>query len=102
MKKLLPLIGAAAACGACCAIPLLTAFTGLVASGVGAALLGWKAGLALLAIAGATFWIRHRVKQAKACPSVSETSCGCGPSSREKGPANTPTHACNVKYTSGT
>lgn len=102
MKKLLPLIGITAACAACCAIPLLTAFTGIAASGAGAVLLGWKAGFALLIIAGAVFWIRHRTKRAKACASVLETSCGCGTSSSQEGQVTAQTYACNIKKTNET
>lgn len=87
MKKLLPLIGVAAACGACCAIPLLTAFTGIAASSAGAAVLGWEAGLAMLAIAIAALWIRRRraKRTTKGVVAAAEASCGCAPSSREDG-----------------
>lgn len=81
MKKLLPLLGVAAACGACCAIPLLTPLlVGVTASAAGGAVLGWKVGLALLGFMGAvaaTLWLR-RVNRDKRIQQDLTTPCGCG------------------------
>ena len=63
MKKVLPLLAIVAACGACVAVPLLLpVLVGLVASGVGATLLGWEVGAALLAgvlVVAALVWARR-------------------------------------------
>ncbi len=80
MKRLLPLIGVAAACGACCAVPLLLPLLASVAvSGAVVAVLGWESGLAMLAGAtavAAVVWA-HRTNRKKVTSPVAGTSCGC-------------------------
>lgn len=86
-KTLLPLIGLATACGACCAIPLLLpVLGGIAASGAGGVALGWQAGVALLAAvvaaAAAVLWLRRLNRARTGLPEVG-ASCGCKPSSIE-------------------
>lgn len=81
MKRILGILGLAAACGACCALPLmLPALGGIAASGVGLAL-GWQtAVLAGLASAvSVAVLLRRRQSKAAACiPNASGTANACG------------------------
>lgn len=82
MKKLLPFLAVAAACGACIAVPLLLPLlAGLAATGAGAALLGWQTGLAMLAgvvVLVAVLWARRAQlgKPAGCCAAGPSTSPG--------------------------
>lgn len=62
MKKVLAVFGVAAACAACCAIPIaMPLFAGLTASGLGWAMSGWQtAGTLLLATGLLGLWIVRR------------------------------------------
>ena len=87
MKKVLPFLAIAAACGACLAVPLLLpVLVGLAASGVGATLLGWEVGSALLAgvlVVVAVLWARRaRRAQLGRVARQSETSSIVSPGSR--------------------
>ncbi len=67
MTKTKTMLGLAAACAACCAVPfvpiIVTALTGFGLAGIGAALSGWWlaiAGTALVALAAAVLFYRRR------------------------------------------
>ena len=77
MKPALKLLGLGAACIACCSIPAMgSLLVGLGLGGLGAASLGWGAGLALLASAGAALLVVARKRQPVACD-TSSRGCGC-------------------------
>jgi len=86
MKKILGLVGVAAACGVCCAFPLMVPLLGgLAASGLGFAL-GWEAAVlaGLAAIAVLVVLLRRRQSRAAACSAGAALSApqapGCGSS----------------------
>lgn len=87
MEERLPLVGVAVACGACCAVQLLMPMlVGVASSGVGAAVLGWKTGLAMLAGLGiltAVYWTRQARK--RDVSRSADTSCDCNTSSAGEG-----------------
>lgn len=93
MKKVLGLVGVAAACGVCCAIPLaLPLLGGVAASSLGFAF-GWEVAalLGLAAVAFTLFLARRQRAAAAACaPAASgSSSCGCaGSATTEKGHAS--------------
>lgn len=81
MKKILGLVGIAAACGACCAFPLaLPLLGGLAAPDIGFTF-GWEIGAALAVTTVAALVMLVRRRQAKSAPSASLASkaagCGC-------------------------
>lgn len=84
MKKILGVVGVAAACGVCCAFPLaLPLLGGLAASGMGFAL-GWEA-VAVAAVAtvvALVLFVHRRQANAATCSPVAPKSaeCGCGSS----------------------
>lgn len=81
MKKILGLVGVAAACGVCCAIPIaLPLLAGVAATSFGFAF-GWEVAalLGLAAVALTVFLARRQKAAAATCaPTASgSTSCGC-------------------------
>ncbi len=83
MKKVLGLLGVAAACGVCCAFPVaLPLLGGLAASGLGVTL-GWEAAAVVAVVAlGAVVIVRGHQARSPACKQGTEgaASCGCAPS----------------------
>uniref|UniRef100_UPI003F492404 hypothetical protein n=1 Tax=Cupriavidus taiwanensis TaxID=164546 RepID=UPI003F492404 len=80
MKKILGLVGIAAACGVCCTFPLaLPLLGGLAASGLGFTL-GWEIGALLAVAAVATFVMlaRRRKLKSVACAPLDSGAAGCG------------------------
>ena len=81
MKKLLGMVGLAAACGVCCAFPLalpllggtITSSLGIVFGWKGAALAGVAAVVALAVV------LRRRQARTAACtPALQDSAAGCG------------------------
>ena len=87
MKKLLGLVGIAAACGVCCAFPLaLPLLGGAITSGLGFAL-GWEAAAlaAVAAVAAVVVVLRRRQARPVACTLAAETpTTGCGCSTEKR------------------
>lgn len=80
MKKVLALFGVVAACGLCCAAPLIFAALGLGASGATAAFWGWQAGIAVFAAVAVVATLLWKYKASCKKPATADASCGCGPS----------------------
>lgn len=84
MKTVLAALGLAAACAACCAIPIaLPMLTGLAASGLGMATWGWQAAAVLLGATGAVglaIALRNRKRASNHAKSAAAGSCGCSTS----------------------
>lgn len=82
MRKLLGLIGVVAACGACCALPLLLPVLGGLAAGGAGIALGWELmgfGVAVL-VAVLLAFVQHRRRQSvrlgtRTAPKAE--NCGC-------------------------
>ncbi|MED5620227.1 hypothetical protein [Ideonella sp. BN130291] len=80
MKKVLGLLGVAAACGLCCAVPVgVPLLGGLAASGMGWAL-GWEAAAVAALVGGVVLlvWARRRQASAARCAPKAASSAGCG------------------------
>lgn len=79
MKKELAVVGVAAACVACCALPLgLLASTIAAAAGLAGFTWGWQIGLAALVlavVASLVVW-RRRVRRQR-CAAANAAACGC-------------------------
>jgi|APTNR8051073442_1049403.scaffolds.fasta_scaffold67185_2 hypothetical protein len=92
MKKVWAVFGVAAACAACCTIPLaLPLLAGLTVSGLGLATLAWQAAAAVLtatAALGIAIVLHNRGRaRAREAAAASGAACGCPPSSCAGGDA---------------
>ena len=82
MKKVLGLLGVVAACGVCCAVPLLLPMLGGLAVGGAGLAMGWELvglGAAVFALVVLALVQRRRRQNARLCasPSPKAESCGC-------------------------
>ena len=94
MKALWALLGVGAACGACCALPLLVPLLGgLVASGTAGLVAGWPVALGVAVLGGAIalgWYVRQRKRACVVDPRVGmagRRGCGATSTSRRCGRA---------------